>query len=524
MEKDRINPGEGVLKVFGDMDDRFVREAAEAELKTKNSSRRTLWRVAAAAAAVALIACAALMLTKPGKDSGHTALNPTQAPETTAPEVTETPDITPVPDDTAAPVDVPGGDAGHGQTHNAGTLGTGYATYVVYGQQFYDLMEDIDDPSLVGEKVGEVTRLVDGSYYLDSLNHERVTTAIFAEHTGGMYGDIFAVRGYSTDYLLCQRTKSGEVRIYFNFLKCRCQYGRELLEDGLKLSENFASLQFLKESRWNIVEQTGTDFYEEIDPALYGDRIEAFLAALLDAEFRPASEAHVQVDGGGYRLEYEGTLRIVLRDGLYFNVSIDRTGHVWLNENLRGFLGYWNRMLFLDREAADGIVELIHGKFVETQVPAPATLADAAADPWLGAAVPKQAPEGMEEETVCIEKHSLKELRNDTVLEERGEDDPTKWITITFGAKYGGLPIAHIDIVPREDEGCLNEYGGVLSEYAAIESFSVSDFVHFTSDSDSDTVAAFVRVGEASVRITVTVRKGGIPEAEALIFSLLNSI
>ena len=99
MKKVEITTGEDALKAFGGIETEFVREAADAEMKTERAPiRRTVWRVAAAAAALALIVGAALMITKPGKNSGHTALNPTQAPETAVPDVRETT----APDETAA--------------------------------------------------------------------------------------------------------------------------------------------------------------------------------------------------------------------------------------------------------------------------------------------------------------------------------------------------------------------------------------------------------------------------------------
>lgn len=518
MGRDHKNEINGsVLRAFGEIETGFVQEAAER----KKAFPRRILILAAAAAVLVLLIGGALLVIRPWSSGEHTAqARPTTAPEETA---SPAPDATasPAPGETAGPVNVPGGQTGGKQTHNAGTLGTGYSSYVVYNKQFYDLMEDVDDPSLIGEKVGEVTKLVDGSYYLDSLSHIRVTTGIFAEHTGGMYGDIYSVRGYSTDFMLCQKKKNGDVRIYFNYLVCRSEYGRDFLEDGLHLSESFASLQLLRESRWNTVEHTGTDFYEEIDPALYGDRIEAFLAALLGARVRREGEVnpYTEVPTGGYILESEGTLRVVLKDGLYFDVLLTKTGYAFLNRNLLGTKRY---VLCLEHEAADGIGELIRGKYVETQIPAPATIEDAAADPWLGAAVPKRVPEGMEVQAVVLEKHSLAELRGD-FLPERGEDDPTKWISIQLGTA-NLYPDVHIDAVPREDEGYLNEYGGVLSEFAELDGFSVSDLVYLRSDPDQHTVAAFVHVGEASVRITVTVPADGERGAEELIFALLGSI
>ena len=123
---------------------------------------------------------------------------------------------------------------------------------------------------------------------------------------------------------------------------------------------------------------------------------------------------------------------------------------------------------------------------------------------------------------MVLEKHSLAELRGD-FLPERGEGDPTKWISIQLGTA-NLYPDVHIDAVPREDEGYLNEYGGVLSEFAELDGFSVSDLVYLRSDPDQHTVAAFVHVGEASVRITVTVPADGERGAEELIFALLGSI
>lgn len=519
------------LNSLGEIDTKYVEEAAKPK---RASSGRLIGWLAAAAAALALIAGGAVLLgglrhsTPEGEISA-------QAGETAAPAVlTDAPAAsTVVPFETAAPLSRLPGD----EDHFISDALSGYMSddYLIFNGSYYNKMKDHDDPDLAGTVIGEVTELVNSRVYTGRNTHDIVDEtetepqkAEYREHTGNLSGPIYAVLDYPSDYIVCQKLENGSVRVYFNSYKQEFRYAREILEDCFGVSRKFAGLEWLSRHHFDRPSQVLTEYYDPIDPALYGDRISAFMDALVNAEWRPTSEVFGDMISGKDHVAY---LRIMLDDGMYVDLDLYEDGHAWIHE-IDGHIG--NGVLCLDKEAAEGIAELVRGEYVYTQYPPVITFTyeDAVNDRWLGSAVPKRIPDGLTAVNVMLYKVTSYELYHLDELPEYDAEQPTKYASIIlrpqgeiqWPAAGGKLIDVHMDIVPSEDERSFANYASTLNSFVPIEEFTSADIKLLIHDYETPTYGAFVRCGGTSVRILVTVERKDAEEAQALIMELVNSI
>lgn len=515
------------LASLGEVDNEYVQEAAAVR---KASPRRLVGWLAAAAAALAVIAGTAVLLggLRPKADDG---VKTAHTGETAHPGQTAEASATGVPFETAAPTaHLPGGD----DIENEDTSNPS-ENYLIFNGNYYHFMMDAEQPSLFGEPIGEVTKLVNSHAYWgnvgemidESLDGGRTQLMPFEEHTGNLRGTIYAVQDYPAEYIVCQKLASGAARVYFNVYGRELRFGRDILEDCFSVSSRFESLSYRSEHHLDRPSGQYTLYYTQLDPELYGERIAAFMEALCDAEYRLE-----EFPNGLSTADRVAYLRIALSGGMYVNVVLYEDGHAWIYEIDRNIpCG----VLCLDKAAAEGIAELVRGKLIFTEYPEPSvfTFEQAAGDPWLGKAVPKRIPDGMEAFGVLISSSSYTELfGKDGPGGQPGDGGPTRYISLQLGpdsSAYrpetgGGLMQVYMEIVPGEDAPYLSEYAFGYYEFVPLEAFGSSDIELVKDEGDLMVYGAFIRVDDAAIRIAVTCETKDAAEAQALIAQLAGSI
>lgn len=517
------------LNSLRDIDKGLVQEAAEYK---KAPRLKTAWIATAAAGVLALIAGGALLIggiKHKDRDSDKEAL---AAPTIEATESAEAP--------TNVPTETANNGSGTSSSSHAGSgdkiepqgdevYGYPNIDYTVLNGVYYEKIMESDDLSLMGAEVGEVTEYVHiYRYYgyvggfIDEGGNFDPNGPDFREHTGNLIGKIYAVRDYPTEYLLCQKD-GRHLRIYFSLYRLRYFHGRDILEAAFGVSERFAGLEYMREQRYDSTIQEYTQFYEPIDPELYGDRIEAFIDALDNAEY--VQDMPEYADGLHSKDDRVGFLRIMLNDGMYVNVVLYEHGYAWIYDIDQ--LMRTGGVLKLDNEAAEGIAELVRGKLVFTEYPERIVydFEDAISDPWLGSATPKRIPEGFKVTGVNLMKYSVYELDHSSDLPDMDKDAPTKYLFVYMHPEDDDKIFdIHIDVFNRDDERCFEDFAGVFNEFIPIEEFDSSKIMEYLNDPDYPMYGALLRVGEVSVKITVTAAKEDAAKAKQILMELVDSI
>lgn len=487
------------LESVGDIDNEMIKAAQEMEAKPRRR-RGVLTAALLAAALGAAVTVAVLMPKAPAGDKEASA-------------------STPVPAVTGKPTELPADrqeDPAAKETDevcftdtNVEGLGTDRdGRYLIYNNRYYDLISVVEggDP-LVGERLGEITEVVDPDWFFDMLNDFAVdegslpahTAMPYREHAGGMLGPIYSLRGYDPELVVGQLEGDGALRVYYNIAATEHRRGAELFETFFN---GFNGLEFRSKL---ILHRNPASYYEEVwEPigAEYGERVSAFIAALDEAEWRNEEEIF---NNGISTADRVGYLRLTKPDGMHVNLVVWENGCVWIYEAHKLENG---RVLCLDNEAAEGIASLIRGKseFLDPDKAPDTTLEDCVNDPELGAAVPKHAPEGFIASAISL-----------------NTEEGVRHASLIFRPEGENFPDLHIDVVPKEHAELFDGSFGEATAFYEIESFD-KELIRAYPDEDFEYRAAFVYAGGCAVRITACAPLNGEWDLAELIMSVLDSI
>lgn len=476
---------------IGKTDEAYIDEVNG--LRERSRKRRTRWFVSAAAVLLVIAGAVGAIL----------AVNGKKAKDDVTADVTLSPvKATPSPTPNAAPSETPGSPTGQSFEESSEQLDD--YRYLIYNSKFYDRMSVLDDLGIIGERIGEVTEIKPDELYFDReynpYHIEEETSAPagtaepYKEHTGSIIGPIYAVKGYDTDKLVCQKFH-GKVCVFYSIFDCGDDGARALLEGCFNVKERLKSLKFKAEIR--ITDNDADPFievYEEIDPELYGDKISAFLDALVNAHWAPRDELN-DPDGGGFsvRDNRTGILRLDFGDGMFIDLG------VWCNRYIQIYELWHFRLtdyLLLDEEAAMGIADMIRGTPVTVDMRQHdiTTLDDCTSDAWLGYAVPQTIPSGFGLENCAISNA-------DPGKEHDGErpdpSAPTRSIELRYREKAGDAQI-WVWIVSWDDRGVFD----APEDFIPIEGFTEADVFKMPDDGGPWDYCIYLKVGNAAVRIT----------------------
>lgn len=241
MKNDRLS------SCLGDIDDKFIDEAADYK---KKSRRRGVYYLASALAACVIIALAVQM-----RPSANISQRPDAPPAESSTNA-----------EASGGIHIPAIEL----PEPADGLAADMIACVVYDGAVYTQGEWLDDASsLLGEYLGHAT----GS--LDEWSEE----SDYVEFAGTMSGELYTVVGYDPDFRICCLGDDGSALLLERLNGITLATGADLFDTRLHLAERMEDVTYLTHDDWNNA------VYDFKPLGLDDDTVSAFLDELCAGEF-----------------------------------------------------------------------------------------------------------------------------------------------------------------------------------------------------------------------------------------------
>lgn len=234
-----------------------------------------------------------------------------------------------------------------------------------YVQQFEPIYDGAD---LIGERLGTATGLIDEWTEEDG----------YVNFAGSVFGNFYAMKGYDPSFMLCMRDPTGIVRPYICNNGITLNYGSELYEDRLHLSERFTALQYETRDSWYYSKG------ERYQMNSINDSILAFMEELDAAQFVPS-----HLDELGVNELYH--LYFLMEDGTTVHLRLYEDGYVRYD-------GIREVCLQIPEESYQDLLNTLDSRSDSTAVGPPKTgptLEDCLSNPELGNYLPTYTPSGL---------------------------------------------------------------------------------------------------------------------------------
>lgn len=184
----------------------------------------------------------------------------------------------------------------------------------IYGGRVYRHVQNVDNPRLCGRYVATVTGLIDEWTPKDG----------YVERAGTVPGEIYTVRGYDPDYVLCQTYSSGAVAIYRCLEGVTVYTGRDWFGDIFRLRENLDTVS----CETSVCRNLGYGC-----PTEMGGEHRTLIRRLMDALYENPVMYTADVPHQG---RYSSSLnenalyamKVTLKDGLTLTLELWRGGYV----------------------------------------------------------------------------------------------------------------------------------------------------------------------------------------------------
>lgn len=293
--------------------------------------------------------------------------------------------------------------------------------FFIYQGRCYVQYEWIyDDVDIIGEYLGTATGLID----------EWTPKEGYVELAGSARGDFYAVKGYDPSFMLCMKAPTGVVSTYICNNGITLNYGSELYEDRLHLSDGFQSVEYESRDSW---------FYsrgERYQINSVNDIVPDFIKQLDSAKFIPTDS--VPLDEGNLDL-YQLYFR--MENGMTIHLRLYRNGYVRFN-------GLWPVCVQVPEESYRALLDLLDNHMdsiaVEATGAAGPTFEDCLNDAELGKYVPTYVPEAFYPVRTSIyyylDRQTADEIGTKEIqLEYDSVENPLRYyaITITWADEYG---------------------------------------------------------------------------------------
>ena len=181
-------------------------------------------------------------------------------------------------------------------------------TYVQYGEWLED------NGMIVGEYLGTATGLID----------EWTPSDGYVELAGSVSGDFYSVQGYDPAFILCMQLDDGRICTYICNTGITLQYGSELYEDRLHLSENYISVQYESRKSWYFSDQK----IYTLDTA-GTEVLNSFISALNAAEFMLSDDIPLDEEDSIYDKEIYH-MYFQMQNGMTVELRLFEGGYVSL--------------------------------------------------------------------------------------------------------------------------------------------------------------------------------------------------
>lgn len=140
--------------------------------------------------------------------------------------------------------------------------------FFIYNGKCYISYEKLSDDSLKGNYIGRSTGSID----------EWTSPEDYIDFSGSITGDIYELKGYDSDFMLCIDNGNGTVTTYINNNGITLTYGYELFRNRLNLKDNYTTVKY----------QTRNSWYHDVGETIEfnnKDAVNDFLEALNDSRF-----------------------------------------------------------------------------------------------------------------------------------------------------------------------------------------------------------------------------------------------
>ena len=280
MKNDRLS------SCLGDIDDKFIDEAADYK---KKSRRRGVYYLAAALAACVIIALAVQM-----RPSANISQRPDAPPAESSTNA-----------EASGGIHIPA----IARARPAPARPPDLIPCVVYDGAVYTLGEWLDDSSsLLGEYLGH------GTGSLDEWSEE----SDYVELYGTMSCELYTVAGYDPDFRICCLGEDGSALLLERLNGITLDTGADLFDTRLHLAERMEDVSYLTHDDWNNA------VYDFKPLGLDDDTVSAFLDELCAGEFVYTWET----DHGIYDSTVQGHLFFFQSDGTTIELRLIEGGYV----------------------------------------------------------------------------------------------------------------------------------------------------------------------------------------------------
>ena len=262
--------GLDIMDAIGNIDSKFIEKAENSEIKKESKIKRIstkTWGFLAASICLVLLVGAIYIISR-------------NTPELPTPNTSQFANND-VDVSTAKGVYIPAAQMPAGLSGDASADMIGLVVYkgsIYIESEYYDHAEAIKIEPLLGEYLGQANGKI------DEWSEKNEYETEFASTIGG---DVYSVRGYSTDFRICIKNEypgdDGNKRISISFMDrlndITLTTGKDLFEDRLQISGNIESITWQSHDDWNY----GIKNYHELD--MTSNRWTEFMNAVDAAEF-----------------------------------------------------------------------------------------------------------------------------------------------------------------------------------------------------------------------------------------------
>ena len=171
----------------------------------------------------------------------------------------------------------------------------------------------------------------------------------YVDYAGSIRGDFYSVKGYDPEFMLCTKDSRGVVSTYICNNGITLNYGRELYEDRLHLSENSIGLQY--ESRMSQYQSMGEIYELDIEEAF----IQEFISQLGAEKFLLCKDV----------AEQEGWDHMGHSDMYYLYFTMNNGTKVQLILHDKGYVrfrGFWDVCVKVSAECYDKLLAAFEQK------------------------------------------------------------------------------------------------------------------------------------------------------------------
>ncbi len=184
--------------------------------------------------------------------------------------------------------------------------------FFIYNGKSYIAYEELPDDSLKGKYIGKATGSID----------EWTSSEDYIDFSGSISGEIYSLKGYDSDFMLCIDNGNGSITTYINNNGINLTYGYELFRNRLNLKDNYTAVKYQTRDDW---------YYNFDDPVEFNNKeaINAFIDALNDSRFMYSADIPVENENSSIYEEKEiYHIFFEMKDSTYVHLRLFDGGYV----------------------------------------------------------------------------------------------------------------------------------------------------------------------------------------------------